>query len=800
MVAYACGWYPDESDFLSFMRPELYDKPKTDHLAFDPSSQFYWRSYENAQAYEANPSSQVSNLFGWMEQVGNGVAVEDVSTVVYSLPFETLNDCYTTLQKNKKWAVPDSLKSNGMLAWLMQKKNRDVLGYLVHAKKSEVLSVREYNPWDPAPVDTALAEACLKEARLGFAKSKLPFLKSRYAFQLVKSAFYGNRYQECIANDSIYGKAVRGINTNLDQRMASYCAGALYKLGRTSEAAYRFALMFNETVDIDVAYAHSLGFIWSERETPLNEVLAFCKNDAERSIVYAMYGTRNVEPYRTEFMENCFRYNNKNELLDVLLMREINKAELNYLQMRSQMELGYYVYDGWTGGLNFPLEETMKKERVSFLKNGAPTELKKLNEFVHRMRQEEALKNKPLWTIADGYLAYMCEDYPSARTSFEQAATSSSLREADRNQLLILNLLVDLREKKIALPNFENELENKLTQLETLVKSGKEGESYQQVFQNVLKSELPAYFMRKQDSLREMLSYQRFENSYESYEEPSSEKRLMHFSDCYGSHSGSLLDRYFSQRQLTGLIDFQRSASSPLDRWLLQGNRYDERIVRELQGVKYFRNFEYEKALDILKGQDNLPVVPDIFYMYVNDYQDVGENNMEQTYTTKEVLEQLIDLKKKAPADAFMAYRYASVLYSLSYHGRCHEAWNFYRDATEIAPYYFNSTAGHYTPFELQYYYADEAYTCFRKAYDKSTDPIIKQNALWMMAKCEQKRCPSLYEKQPYWNTDDALDYVNWCVNQNAWLARFHNQYKGSAFYQKVYEECAYLQLFAAKQ
>ncbi|MBU3676762.1 MAG: hypothetical protein FGM54_06245, partial [Chitinophagaceae bacterium] len=74
MVAYACGWYPDESNFLSFMRPELYNKPKTEHLAFDPSMQFYWRSYENAQAYEAKPTSQVSNLFGWMEQVGNGVA------------------------------------------------------------------------------------------------------------------------------------------------------------------------------------------------------------------------------------------------------------------------------------------------------------------------------------------------------------------------------------------------------------------------------------------------------------------------------------------------------------------------------------------------------------------------------------------------------------------------------------------------------------------------------------------------------------------------------------------------------
>jgi hypothetical protein len=273
----------------------------------------------------------------------------------------------------------------------------------------------------------------------------------------------------------------------------------------------------------------------------------------------------------------------------------------------------------------------------------------------------------------------------------------------------------------------------------------------------------------------------------------------MHFSDYYFSHSGSLLDRYFSQGQLNGLIDFQRSASSPLDRWLLQGNQYDERIVHELQGVKYFRNFEYEKALDILKNQDNLPVVPDIFHMYVNDYQSIPVDDMEQQYSTAEVLEQLIALKKKAPADAYSAYRYASILYSLSYHGRCHDAWNFYRDYTDVTPYYFSTEEGMYTPFELQYFYADEAYSWFRKAYEKSTDPIVKQNALWMMAKCEQKRCP-LEAGNPYWDTEDANNYVNWSVNKNNWLAQFHKQYKGTPFYNKVYEECAYLQLFAAKQ
>lgn len=791
-VVYACGWHPNESDFLSFMRPEIVQSPKTEHLAFDPSAQFYWRSMQESGPEKAG-SDQSQNLQMWQNYIGKGVPLEDIEYVVYALPYEKLQDGHRALEQNKKWVVPELWRNNQMLLWLMQKKNRETLRYLLLAKKAEPLSTKDYNPWNPTPVDSELVKICLNESIEGFAKTKIPFLKARYAFQIIKNSFYGEQYGQCLDYFVNYAMPVEGMDAYLDKRMYAYRAGASYKQGKKAEAAYQFAMLFDKTQDVDLAYQHSLGFIWSERETPLQEVLAYCGNNLhERSVVHALYGMRQTEPFQTKYMEACFQNDANNNMLDVLLLREINKAELAYLDMRANIERGYYVYDGWTGGPLFGLNEEIKQSDL-FKKNGVPQPLHSLSAYVDRIAKTEKVANPALWKMSAGYLAYMCEEYKTAKYWYMEAARSNP-SETIQDQLKVLNLLYTLRESNSLPMAQEPKILDGLEQVERMATTNN---NYLSIFRNVLRSELPAYFVRKNDTLRMLYAYHRFENTYDDIEQ-SNNQRQKHFSEYSFTNTGTWMNKYFSQQQLDDMVVMQHNNGNPLDRWLMKGNKYNERLVRELKGVKYFREFDYEKALAILEGQQDLPTVPDIFHMYVNDYQEIPVDDMEQQYTTAEVLQQLIALKKKAPSDPFSAYRYACILYSLSYHGRCHKAWNFYRDYTDVTPYYFSNADGMYTAFEKQYFYADEAYTWFRKAYEKSNDPYVKQNALWMMAKCEQKRCP-LEPGNPYWNNEDANLYLAWNINQNPWLAQFHKNYKNTPFYQKVYEECAYLQMFAKR-
>lgn len=791
MVAYACGWYPDESDFLSFMPPSVVSQPKTAHLQFEPTNQFYWTRMAEAQEENALQSTD-SNEYEWKKYIGNEVSVAEINQILNKVPATTFDDLLTAITKKNKWEAPDGLDSNRMLTWLMQKKNRPALDYLAFAKQTQSISDLEYNPWNPLPTDTAKALQFLQESLKRYATTKDEFLKSRYAFQAMKAAFYGDQFNTCINLWTSHAQAVQGRCPSLDQRMLSYRAGAMYRSGRKAEAAYLFSKMFDQSNDLYGSYQHSLGFVWSKNETPIESVIPFCTNAHERSVVYAMYGMRNAEPFQTAALDKTFSEEPTNPMMDVLLLREINKAELAYLQMRADIERGYYVYDGWTGGPLFGLNEETKQSDL-FKKNGVPQPLHSLSAYVDRMAKTEKVANPALWKMSAGYLAYMCEEYKTAKYWYMEAARSNP-SETIQDQLKVLNLLYTLRESNSLPMAQEPKILEGLEQVERLANSNN---NYLSIFRNVLRSELPAYFVRKNDTLRMLYAYHRFENTYDDIEETNNQ-RQKHFSEYSFTNTGTWMNKYFSQQQLDDLLVMQHNNGNPLDRWLLKGNKYNERIVRELKGVKYFREFDYEKAYSILKGQKDLPTVPDIFHMYVNDYQDIPVDDMEQQYTTAEVLEQLIALKKKAPSDPFSAYRYACILYSLSYHGRCHNAWNFYRDYTDVTPYYYSNTDGMYTAFEKQYFYADEAYTWFRKAYEKSNDPYVKQNALWMMAKCEQKRCP-LEPGNPYWNNEDADRYVTWNVNQNPWLAQFHKNYKGTPFYLKVYEECAYLQMFAKR-
>ena len=118
MVVYACGWYPDESDFLSFMPPSVVSHPKTEHLRYTPSYQFYWSSMTDAQEENARQFTD-SNEYEWKKYIGNDIPLDDINEMVSKVPAMAFDDLYAALNRKKKWEVPDYLDSNRMLTWLM---------------------------------------------------------------------------------------------------------------------------------------------------------------------------------------------------------------------------------------------------------------------------------------------------------------------------------------------------------------------------------------------------------------------------------------------------------------------------------------------------------------------------------------------------------------------------------------------------------------------------------------------------------------------------------------------------------
>jgi hypothetical protein len=300
------------------------------------------------------------------------------------------------------------------------------------------------------------------------------------------------------------------------------------------------------------------------------------------------------------------------------------------------------------------------------------------------------------------------------------------------------------------------------------------------------------------------MCYHRYENAQTAYYQDRNAtedaKSLKHFSDLYFSISGGLIDYCFTQEQLDTMLTFIQYPKGPLDKWLLQHSEYSPEIIREVKAVKYFRSLDYAMAKEIISKNQEQITVPNLFVAHARDHQDGYLDDTLNSYTMYEVLDTLISLKAKKLVDLSSAFHYGCALYSLSYHGRCHQVWNFHRDATAIDPYFRDTILQTYTSFEKQFYYADEAYEVFQFVLSQKPGAELKEKTLWMLAKCEQKRCSIAKPDYLGWYSNEekwVKDYVGWNINNNKYLAQFYTLCKGTSFYEEVYQECSYLQLYA---
>ena len=95
-------------------------------------------------------------------------------------------------------------------------------------------------------------------------------------------------------------------------------AGALQALGRRSEAAYLFAVVFRYCPSKRKQAFESFKI---QTETEWQECLSFCKNPQERAALYAIRASYN-NARALDDMYELYKLDPKNEHLDMLLIRK----------------------------------------------------------------------------------------------------------------------------------------------------------------------------------------------------------------------------------------------------------------------------------------------------------------------------------------------------------------------------------------------------------------------------------------------------------------------------------------------
>lgn len=789
-IAQSCGYHEDECDtFAGFINPNSTSVKNASPFYFTPSYLFYSCDEDSNNISTSNGIDE-RNYVEWSLYMKDKVKPNYIQGFMNNYSADTLLRFYNNLAKGERNKLPQTLLQNPVASWFQATRDFEALGYMIHAKKCEE-SLFSEDEWTVKRIDTAIASRLIKNGIQLYKAAKHETIKRRYALQLIRTAFYASKYDELQKLYNNYYEPVAS-NTSVDERILGYRAGALYKTKQAAESAYCYSKLFDVSYTYDDAYSNTLSFVWANASADSSAILSFCKNKHEQATVNALRALRNTVPYNKHTIESVYSLEPTHKLLEVILLRELNKIEMDYLEPKFQHERGFFIYDKWVGGINQSVDSASDAE-WHIKRVVAESNLRDFKSFLDNVIREKKIENMSMWLMASAYLQYAMDEHESALAKLNKAKNSKNTDKLNA-QIRLLELVSTIGKQKKLTPAFEQQVYDDISFLEKFSRANK---TYMRNLSNVLFTVLPTKYAEMGDTLKATLCYHKYENiPLHDYEIEYPQPKPQHFSEQYHSISGGLIDKYFNEKQLDQFLAFKKNPKSDMDKWLLKESKYTDDILREVKAYSYFRNFEFEKARQILSENQALLVLPNPFVAHIRDYQDDYYADSIHQITNLELLDSLIVLRKKMYSNMQAAFDYACALYSLSYHGRGHQAWTYYRDYTDLTPYYYD-VAAQYTPFEKQYYFIEDGAKLFDLVYQSSKDHKLKQKALWMLAKCNQKKHNGVLLDYFYWEKEKSMQYVKSQTEQNKFLQVFHEQYKGTDYYKEVYDECSYLRMYA---
>ncbi len=314
--AHACGVsYYGEDYRVAFLNPYVVGE---DFAAF-----FYSSDRLNREGfYDKFGSDRRRNCEEWAQYIGGGASASDARAVVYQSSYD---DFLNALAEG-----PDSQRFPGNVFFknLLNPKHKAVLDYLTLAKKYEhVTFLQEQDVWESdsyrfywkwnelnAPnIGTEAQGALVNEYRKQFKAEKDPFLRRRYAYQLlVTRAAVGpdaeSLYKEFFAKDK----------SSVLSDWAMFHRASWVK--DTVEANYLYAMSFGKCPEKRLACYNRF------RKDLVSQTLRFCKTDAERALVLGLAQLGNPGRSLSE-IQKIYGFDPASPLLPVLLVRELSKLE-----------------------------------------------------------------------------------------------------------------------------------------------------------------------------------------------------------------------------------------------------------------------------------------------------------------------------------------------------------------------------------------------------------------------------------------------------------------------------------------
>jgi hypothetical protein len=340
-------------------------------------------------AYFETDIAKNENLREWQSRFCYQSPTADVERVVYLASRSELQNLYNAAGAKAKTA-PTPFANNLFANQIVQGGCTEVPEYLMFAASCQVHVTPRSDKWTPVMRDSVVMANLIKEGLDLFKHTESHFLRQRIAYQVVRLAHYNRSYQQVI---ELYNYLL----PKIDRRKRSiiyfwtlgHLAGALQKLGKNAEAAYRYMLVFRNDPG-KRATAHRSFYLKNDAEW--KQALALCQNDAERASMYILRSAAS-RIKSVDDLKAIYQLDPGNEQLGLLLVATVQSLERVVLNNRFT-----------------ELKNNLKPD--SKTRDEASSRVIELQAFTNEVIKNGRADNLKLWRCMNTYLSILrFDDY-----------------------------------------------------------------------------------------------------------------------------------------------------------------------------------------------------------------------------------------------------------------------------------------------------------------------------------------------------------------------------------------------------
>jgi len=722
LVSRSCGWWPNGEQLrFSLFSSHLADVP-------DSSPLFYSTHYFNGYAVDAY-SGPTENLNEWYNYFGQTVERSEIDQLIYSYPIG-------------KPAV--GIEQNGLMIHFKTGKHLEASDYIIFAKTVEQAIL--WDRWSKKGIDVDKVEGLIVYGENKMNQTSDQYLKLRYAYQLVVMSYYLNEADQASHYHNTY------VMTS-SQKSVIKSWSAFYIANNTSghiNRLYELSKIFNNCKSKSKFIYNK----FSKDQKEYDAVLNLCQNDEEKAVVLSIQAFKNPGKALNQ-IKRIVDLDPSSELIDLLLIREINKMEDWYYS-------DYYsTYGSGIGQHCWECEAFKFIEEKNF--NTNKTYLKDVLNYAKSVTVSEQKINRPLWFTSMSYMSNMLDDEKST-LKYSNLAKGNNPNSKIKGQLFMIDLLALVKYNDEWNEEFQTELMNHLIEVD---------DYKEEVYRyDRFKSELMMTISRRYLEKGEVVLAALFESKVKGTDIV---ERHNYWDRTPGYQAFDLLNENADSEDLDELFAlWNKENKTVLEKFLLADLKPFKWRLTDLWATQYFREDKLAKALEIYETiPDSVWQVHnhDLHYYYKNELEnDPFETNIygrfynepsENTFTKPEFVKEILRLKKLIKDDDKDKARHAFLLgnayYNMTVNGNSYYyteySWGGYRDEMNR-----NQTNYNYPHRALEFYKLAESFAP-NKAYG---------------AMCHRMQLKCMYEiahENMEWKEAEKQNEKDW----NAFLTKYPN-------------------------